>query len=66
MGLVRMLEDDGDYDPRVMARALGNLPSQGPPSRVVVPGLLDGLANLNRLVDDRLEPPSVIRQVAAR
>jgi predicted glycosyltransferase len=66
MGLVRVLEDDGDYDPAVMARALGNLPSQGPPSQVVVPGLLDGLANVNRLVDDHLEPPSVIHQVAVR
>ena len=66
MGLVRVLEEDGDYDPAVMAAALGDLPSQKPPSRVVVPGLLKGLANVNRLVDDLLEPPSAIRQVAAR
>ena len=66
MGLVRVLEDDGDYDPAVMAAALGDLPSQKPPSRVVMPGLLDGLANVNRLVDDHLESPSVIRQVAVR
>ncbi|MCH7710076.1 MAG: hypothetical protein IH903_00410 [Proteobacteria bacterium] len=66
MGLVRVLEDDGNYDPAVMAAALGDLPSQKPPSQVVVPGLLDGLANVNRLVDDHLEPPSVIRQAAAR
>ncbi len=66
MGLVHVLEDDGDYDPAVMAAALRDLPSQKPPSQVVVPGLLDGLANVNRLVDDHLEPPGVIRQVAVR
>ena len=66
MGLVRVLEDDGNYDPAVMAAALRDLPSQKPPSQVVVPGLLDGLANVNRLVDHHLEPPSVIRQVAVR
>ncbi len=66
MGLVRVLEDDGIYDPAVMAAALRDLPSQKPPSQVVVPGLLDGLANVNRLVDDHLEPQSVIRQVAVR
>jgi predicted glycosyltransferase len=44
LGLVRMLEDlDGTRDPRAMAEALRALPDQAPPSRVVVPGLLDGL-----------------------
>ena len=66
MGLVRVLEDDGIYDPAVMAAALRDLPSQGPPSRVVVPGLLDGLTNVNRLVDNYLEPPGVIPRVAAQ
>ncbi len=66
MGLARMLEDDGNYDPAVMAAALRDLPSQKPPSQVVVPGLLDGLANVNRLVDDHLEPQGVMRQVAAQ
>ena len=49
LGLVRMLNDDGDYDPKVMAAALRALPSQRPPSKVVVPGLLEGLDNVNRL-----------------
>ena len=66
MGLVRVLEDDGIYDPAVMAAALRDLPSQEPPSRVVVPGLLDGLTNVNRLVDNYLEPPGVIPRVAAQ
>jgi len=51
LGLVRMLEDDGDYDPAIMIRALRDLPSQRRPSEIVVPGLLEGLDNVNRLVD---------------
>ncbi|KAA2238231.1 glycosyltransferase family protein [Salinarimonas soli] len=44
LGLVGMLEDaDGVRDPAEMARALRALPTRAPPSKVVVPGLLDGL-----------------------
>jgi predicted glycosyltransferase len=44
LGLVRMLsEDDARRNPRRMAAALHELPAQPQPSRVVVPGLLDGL-----------------------
>ena len=50
LGLVRMLEDNGEYEPAVMAEALCNLPKQNRPSEVVVPGLLEGLDNVNRLV----------------
>ena len=50
LGLVSMLEDDGQYDPRVMAEALRQLPRQRLPSEVVVPGLLEGLDNVNRLI----------------
>jgi predicted glycosyltransferase len=49
LGLVRMLEDDGRYDPKVMLRALRDLPTQPPPSNVVIPGLLEGLDNVARL-----------------
>ncbi len=49
LGLVRMLEDDGTYDPAAMATALRQLPQQSLPSEVVVPGLLEGLDNVNRL-----------------
>ena len=51
LGLVRMLLDDGLRDPQVMATALRHLRQQSSPSQVVVPGLLDGLDNVNRLVD---------------
>ena len=44
LGLVRMLsEEEARRDPLRMAAALHALPAQPPPSRVVVPGLLDGL-----------------------
>jgi len=51
LGLVSMLADDGRYDPAVMAAALRHLPRQNRPSDIVVPGLLEGLENVGRLVD---------------
>ena len=50
LGLVRMLEDDGKYDPEVMASALRHMPRQSKPSDVVVQGLLEGLVNVRRLI----------------
>jgi len=55
LGLVSMLADDGRYDPAVMASALRNLPRQNLPSEIVVPGLLEGLVNLSRLVSPWVE-----------
>jgi predicted glycosyltransferase len=55
MGLVSMLSDDGTYDPAVMAAALRALPRQNLPSEVVVPGLLEGLKNVSRLVAPWIE-----------
>jgi predicted glycosyltransferase len=56
LGLIRMLEDDGQYDPAVMANALRNLPRQPLPSQIVIPGLLEGLDNVDRLVQPWLRP----------
>jgi predicted glycosyltransferase len=56
LGLVSMLKDDGTYDPAVMAAALRALPRQNLPSEVVVPGLLEGLTNVSRLVAPWMEP----------
>jgi predicted glycosyltransferase len=56
LGLVSMLSDDGTYDPAVMAAALRALPRQNKPSDVVVPGLLEGLTNVSRLVAPWIEP----------
>lgn len=58
LGLIRMLEDDGNYDPAVMATALRQLPRQAQPSEIVIPGLLEGLDNLDRLVQPWLRPAS--------
>ena len=56
LGLARMLEDDGRLEGATMRRALLELPNQNPPSDVVVPGLLEGLKNVNRLVAPWLSP----------
>ena len=63
-----MLSDDGSYDPAVMAAALRALPRQNRPSEVIVPGLLEGLQNVSRLVapwieagEDELPQASVSR-----
>jgi predicted glycosyltransferase len=55
LGLARMLIDDGVRDPHTMATALRNLPQQALPSSVVVPGLLDGGANVVKLASKWLE-----------
>ena len=55
LGLVAMLSDNGSYDPSTMAAALRALPRQNRPSEVVVPGLLEGLPNVSRLVAPWLE-----------
>ena len=60
LGLISMLADDGRYDPAVMAAALRRLPSQHRPSDIVVPGLLEGLDNVNRLVAPWLEAAAEI------
>ena len=58
LGLVTMLSDDeARRDPLRMAAALHALPSQPPPSNVVVPGLLNGLdAIRERFATLRREP----------
>src|SRR3546814_18004575 len=56
LGLVRMLSDNGSRDAHLMATALRNLPQQRRPSEVVVPGLLDGPANVVRLPDSQPQP----------
>ncbi len=54
VGLVEMLDADRGRDPLAMATALRQLPQQGLPSNVVVPGLLDGLPSVLRLVAKQL------------
>lgn len=57
LGLVSMLPDDGVRDAHAMATALRQLPQQQAPSDVVIPGLLDGLENVNRLAERHLSEP---------
>jgi len=57
VGLIEMLDADRGRDPYAMATALRQLPQQGLPSDVVVPGLLDGLPNVWRLVAKQLAHP---------
>src|SRR5260221_14629068 len=55
LGLVSVLEDDYERDPGIMAAALMQLPQQKRPSSVVIPGLLDGMASVNRLTRQWLD-----------
>ncbi len=57
LGLISMLCDRGQRDPKAMATALRQLPQQKKPSEVIVPGLLDGLDNVNRLAHQLIERP---------
>ena len=57
VGLIEMLDADRGRAPHAMATALRQLPQQGVPSDVVVPGLLDGLPNVWRLVAKQLAHP---------
>jgi len=49
LGLVSVLPEDENRDPKRMAAALLQLRQQPRPSSVVIPGLLDGMASVNRL-----------------
>jgi predicted glycosyltransferase len=57
LGLVSMLPDDGIRDAHAMATALRQLPQQQVPSDVIIPGLMDGLENVNRLAERHLSEP---------
>jgi predicted glycosyltransferase len=54
LGLVSMLLPDNTTDPRHMVEALRALPYRRRPSKVHIPGLLDGLSVINSLVDQYL------------
>jgi predicted glycosyltransferase len=60
LGLVSMLLPDESYDPRQMATAMRELPQRRRPSKVHVPGLLDGLSVINSLVQQYLRSPAAL------
>jgi predicted glycosyltransferase len=54
MGLLSVLVDDDRREAKTMATALRHMQQQRTPGAVVVPGLLDGLPNVARLVQKAL------------
>ena len=67
LGLLTMLRGDAERKADIMATALRHLPQQSLPSRSVVPGLLDGLENVNILTRralDRRKQPALARRLA--
>src|SRR5262249_4574726 len=56
LGLIAVLPDEGERDPRTMTAALLQLMQQSPPSAAVIPGLLDGMASVNKLTPQWLAP----------
>jgi predicted glycosyltransferase len=64
LGMVRMMEYGNGRDARAMSTALRALPEQGRPSAVVVPGLLDGLGNVDRLAKRLMGTAEALPKVA--
>jgi predicted glycosyltransferase len=64
--LVSMLLPDESYDPRQMGTAIRDLPNRRRPSKVHVPGLLDGLSVINSLVQQYLGAASPLAHHPAR
>ena len=54
-----MLDDNGKLDPKTMASALRAMPRQQIPSETIVPGLLEGLENVNRLIEPWLKKEKI-------
>jgi predicted glycosyltransferase len=57
LNLVRMLPDDGVRETAAMVEALRRLPDQNAPSDVLVPGLLDGLGNVDLRIRHLITQP---------
>jgi predicted glycosyltransferase len=55
LGLLTMLSEEEGREPRVMAAAIRRLTKQPLPSTAMIPGLLDGMRNVNRLARRWLE-----------
>ena len=54
LGLGKIRDDEYGRDPAMMAIALRQLPQQNRPMEITLPGLLDGLSNVNRLVEQHM------------
>ena len=64
LGLAAVLRDDGRRDTGTMLTALRRLAHQAPPSAAIVPGLLDGLANVQKLAHRIMGRPARLAAVA--
>ena len=64
LGMVRMLAANGPRNAKTMANALRALPDQSRPSQVVMPGLLDGLGNVDRLAGQLIGTDTARSKVA--
>ena len=65
LGLVSMLNPDGNRDPAAMADALCRLTDQQPPSTISIEGLLDGHDNIARLIRLRLDRGDIVEDKSA-
>ena len=66
LGLVRVLSPMEAANPSHLLRVIQALPLQPPPSTRVIPGLLEGLDNVNRLLDQALDTPDLTRLPALK
>ena len=66
LGLISMLVDDGDHDPKEMAKSLRRLPSQSRPSEILPTDILGGLPQVNRLAKRWLRKSRDLRNIPMR
>ncbi len=67
LGLAQMLPDDGSRVPQAMADAIRQLPHRRKPSSAMIPGMLDGLDMVNRLMLRAIgQPDHGLEDVARR
>ena len=66
LGLVSMLVDNGDHDPKEMAKSLRKLPSQPRPSEILPTDILGGLPQVNRLAKRWLKKSKDLRSIPMR
>lgn len=62
LGLISILIDDGVRSDETMTTALKQLSQQKKPSEIIIPGLLDGLVNVNRLAQLRFQERDKIKE----
>ena len=66
LGLISMLVDNGDHDPKEMAKSLRKLPSQPRPSEILPTDILGGLPQVNRLARRWLRKSRDLRNIPVR